>query len=57
VNQWLDATHLVNKELFDHGFLQQLKKDAFSNSPGESSATVWALIVFHEWMQKNEIEL
>ncbi len=57
VNQSLDISNTTNKELFNSVFLQQLKKDTFSNSPGESSSTVWAMIVFHEWVRKNEIEL
>lgn len=53
----LDTENFTNSVLFDSGFLQQLKKEILSNTPGESAATVWAMIVFHEWIRKNEIEL
>ena len=54
---------LINDELLDDNFIEkqgifnpsaiaQLKKKLMSNSPEDSHATIWALIVFQHWWKK-----
>lgn len=56
-SEWLNPKKINLHKKFNDGMLDHLKKEVFSNSPGESSATVWAMIVLQEWMKNNQMEL
>lgn len=56
-NNWLNNEKIKSQGIFDLNYISKLKADIFSSSPGNSAATVWAIIVFQEWISKNEIEL
>jgi asparagine synthase (glutamine-hydrolysing) len=40
---------VAGQGIFDVGAVQKLKKQLFSNSPGDAHARIWALIVFQYW--------
>ena len=45
----LNDKFVAEQGIFDSKSVQQLKAKLFSNNPGDSHATVWALIVFQSW--------
>jgi asparagine synthase (glutamine-hydrolysing) len=53
------STHLANKDfiefqnIFNYDAILQLKNKLFSSNPGDAHHTVWALIVFQNWWNKN----
>lgn len=51
-NEWLNDDFIQEQGLFDVKAIQTLKTKLFSNNPGDSHATVWALIVFQSWWKK-----
>lgn len=63
--KWLrtDLRHTIENDLLSHSFIEQqgifnaaaiaqLKSRLFSNNPGDSHATVWALTVFQYWYKR-----
>jgi asparagine synthase (glutamine-hydrolysing) len=48
-DEWLDDDLIKEQGLFDVQSIQNLKTKLFSVNPGDSHATVWALIVFQSW--------
>lgn len=56
-NKWLNNEFIKKQGIFNPNYVAKLKMDVFSNSPGNSAATVWAIIVFQEWISNNEIEI
>ena len=57
LNEWIFENLLSSKNLKEHGFfndeaIQLLKKQLYSNNPGDSAARIWALIVFQSWYNK-----
>lgn len=48
-DEWLNDDLIAAQGLFDVNAISQLKKKLFSNNPGDTHATVWALIVFQSW--------
>ncbi|MGZ8551103.1 MAG: asparagine synthase-related protein [Chitinophagaceae bacterium] len=51
-NEWLNDDFIHEQSLFDLKAIQDLKSKLFSSNPGDSHATVWALIVFQSWWKK-----
>lgn len=51
-HEWLNDKFIEEQGLFDVKTIQDLKAKLFSNNPGDSHATVWALIVFQHWYKK-----
>ena len=64
--KWLrtDLKPMIENDLLDNKFIEQqgifngeaivnLKAKLFSNNPGDSAATVWAIIVFQYWWKKH----
>ena len=45
-----------SQEIFDLNEIQQLKKKLLSTNPGDSHATIWALVVFQYWW-KNHVNV
>lgn len=48
-DEYLERDFIEAQGLFDYNYILQLKKKLFSNSPQDSTATIWALIVFQHW--------
>ena len=55
--EWLNENVSPGKQIFNSAYLKNLKSTVFSNAPGDSAATVWAMIVLQEWMKNNKMEL
>ena len=51
-NDLLADDFVADQQLFDPTGVQQLKQRLFSSTPGDTHATVWALIVFQQWWKK-----
>ena len=45
----LNDKFVAEQGIFDTKSVQQLKTKLFSNNPGDTHATVWALLVFQRW--------
>ena len=43
---------IISQNIFDVTAIQALKKQLFSNSPGDVHARIWGLIVFQTWWKK-----
>jgi asparagine synthase (glutamine-hydrolysing) len=43
---------VASQGIFDVAGVQQLKKQLFSNNPGDAHARIWALLVFQYWWKK-----
>lgn len=52
-NDWLNDKWIIEQGIFNYQKIKQLKQKVFSKNPGDSMATIWALIVFQYWMKKN----
>jgi asparagine synthase (glutamine-hydrolysing) len=57
LNSWifddlLSEAYLKEQGLFEHDAIKQLKIQLHSNSPGDATARIWALIVFQSWWRK-----
>lgn len=52
-NDWLNDIWIIEQGIFNYQKIKQLKQKVFSKNPGDSMATIWALIVFQYWMKKN----
>ena len=48
----LEKNFVAEQGIFDVDAIEQLKKKLHSNSPEDSHATIWALIVFQHWWKK-----
>ncbi|QCK14326.1 asparagine synthase (glutamine-hydrolyzing) [Mangrovivirga cuniculi] len=48
-NQWLNREFIQEQGIFDSHTIEKLKKKLYSSNPGDSHATVWAMIVFQQW--------
>jgi asparagine synthase (glutamine-hydrolysing) len=51
-NDWLNDVFIADQKIFNVLEVQQLKKQLWSNNPGDAAATVWAIIVFQNWWKK-----
>lgn len=49
----LSDSFIEQQQVFDPAAISKLKKKLFSSNPGDSHATVWALIVFQWWWKKH----
>ena len=45
----LNDKFILEQNIFNLAFIQQLKKQLHSNNPGDAAANIWALIVFQWW--------
>lgn len=52
-NEWLNDAFIAEQGIFNPEKIKDLKKKIFSKNPGDSAATIWALIVFQYWMKWN----
>lgn len=51
----ISKTFIKEQDLFNIEFTEVLKKQLQSNNPGDSHATIWALLVFQHWWKSNMI--
>lgn len=51
--EYLEYNFINDQNIFNPSAIEQLKKQVFSSNPGDSAATVWALIVFQHWYKKH----
>jgi asparagine synthase (glutamine-hydrolysing) len=49
----LSEDFIIEQEIFNATSINALLKKLFSKNPGDSHATVWALIVFQYWWKKH----
>jgi asparagine synthase (glutamine-hydrolysing) len=52
-NEWLNDKIIEEQGIFNPQKIRELKKKIFSKNPGDSAASIWALIVFQYWMKRN----
>lgn len=52
-NDWLNDKWIEEQGIFNVQKIKSLKQKVFSKNPGDSMATIWALIVFQYWIKKN----
>ena len=52
VDDLLAEKYIIEQQIFNPSYIQNLLKTLFSNNPGDSVAKVWALIVFQNWFRK-----
>lgn len=48
----LHSDFIKAQQIFNPDAIEKLKKQLHSNNPGDSTATIWALIVFQYWWKK-----
>lgn len=48
----IEPNFIEQQNLFNPIAVEELRKRVFSNNPGDSPATIWALIVFQHWYKK-----
>lgn len=51
-NNLLEDKFILEQGIFDSEEIQKLKKQLFSNNPGDIHARIWGLIVFQSWWKK-----
>ena len=51
-NKWLAEDYLREQGLFNPVAIMQLRKQLFSNNPGDVHARIWGLVVFQHWFSK-----
>jgi asparagine synthase (glutamine-hydrolysing) len=51
-HEWLEKDFIQTQNIFDVHAINQLKKQLFSNNPGDAHARLWALISFQVWWKK-----
>ncbi len=47
--KWLSKAIIEDQKLFNYEAVNECKNQLYSNSPGDSPAKIWALIVFQNW--------
>ncbi len=52
MKDWLADEYIIEQGIFNLQHIQQLKKQLFSNDPGDVQAQIWALIVFQNFWRK-----
>lgn len=50
---WLNLKDIKNEDIFNIHEIEKLKQKLFSSNPENSTALVWAIIVFRNWHKKN----
>jgi asparagine synthase (glutamine-hydrolysing) len=49
----LSQKRIEEQGIFNYSEIALLKKQLFSNNPGDVAARVWAIVVFQWWWKKN----
>ena len=50
--EWLSDKFIEEQGIFNVTAIIELKQKLFSANPGDSHATVWAIIAFQQWWKK-----
>ena len=56
VDDLLSRERIEEQGIFNYSEIEKLKKQLFSNSPGDVHARIWGLVVFQWWMKKYKID-
>jgi asparagine synthase (glutamine-hydrolysing) len=51
-NKWLDEEYIAEQNIFDPATIVKLKKQLFSNNPGDVHAQIWSIAVFQHWYKR-----
>jgi len=51
-DELLSDKFVEEQRIFETSAIQNLKKQLFSNNPGDIQAQVWALVVFQSWWKR-----
>jgi len=51
-HNWLNAKFIEDQGIFNPDAIAQLKRKAFSHSPGDTITLLWCLIVFQQWWKR-----
>ena len=51
----LHSDFITEQGIFNPKSVSQLRSNAFSNNPGDSTAQLWAILIFNYWFQKNQL--
>ncbi|MEM9025089.1 MAG: asparagine synthase C-terminal domain-containing protein, partial [Bacteroidota bacterium] len=51
-SDWLQDDFIDEQQVFNPDAIRHLKQKLFSSNPGDTPATVWALIVFQHWWKR-----
>ncbi len=54
-NELLSKEFVTEQGVFQYSEIEKLKKQLFSNNPGDVHARIWGLLVFQWWWKKNKI--
>lgn len=54
-NDLLSKQFVENQGIFNYSEVEKLKRQLFSNNPGDVHARIWGLLVFQWWWKKNKI--
>jgi len=50
-NNWLNCDKIKSENILHSAQVESIKKELFSDSPGDSAARIWAIIIFESWLQ------
>lgn len=51
-DELLSEQNINKQQIFDYTTIRMLKKQLFSNNPGDAPARIWALVVFQHWWNR-----
>lgn len=51
-DDWLSEELINEQNIFNYDAVKELKDKLYSSRPGDSPATIWAIIVFQHWWKK-----
>ena len=51
----LQSDFITEQGIFNPKSVSQLRSNALSNNPGDSTAQLWAILIFNYWFQKNQL--
>lgn len=54
-NDLLSKQFVEDQGIFNYSEIEKLKRQLFSNNPGDVHARIWGLLVFQWWWKKNKI--
>lgn len=52
-DELLSEQNINKQQIFDYTAIRMLKKQLFSNNPGDAPARIWALVVFQHWWNRH----
>lgn len=49
-NNWLNPEKIITEEILDYKEVKKISNQLFSDSPGDSAARLWAIVIFENWL-------